>query len=286
MLIDRSHRVWAVATLAMTVVATGLYVGYANHWPGGPAGRTWPGMLFGVVGTALMVFAGLLSARKKTIRLRLGSLSWWLKGHLWLGLLSVPMILFHTAFRWGGTLELLLMLLFFVVILSGVVGLVLQNIVPRAMKTLLPTEAIPDQIGYLCQVLQSEADNEVIAACGSDVLTVAFESPGKAEIDHDRWLANLHCTLVRPYLGSDTAGGSTLSSRRRAKWIFERARSSLPEPYQVTVDALEEKCRVRRQLQSQSRLHLLLHGWLRLHIPFSVGLLVFTLVHIVTALYF
>jgi len=290
MLIDRSHRVWAVVSLAVTVVATSLYVWYANLWPDGPAGRTWPGMLFGVVGTALMIFAGLLSARKKTIRQRLGSLSWWLKGHIWLGLLSVPMIFFHTAMRWGGTLEWILMLLFLAVILSGVVGLALQNIVPRAMKMLLPTEVIPDQIGHLCKVLQSEADNEVIAVCGSDALIVATECPASAKtiasLDHNRRLANLHGTLVRPYLSSDTASGSTLNSRRRADLIFERARTSLPEPFQVTVDSLEEKCHQRRQLQSQSRLHLLLHGWLRLHIPLSVALLVFTLVHIVTALYF
>ena len=203
MLIDRSHRVWAVATLAMTVVATGLYIWYAKHWPSGPAARTWPGMLFGVVGTALMVFAGLLSARKKMIRQRLGSLSWWLKGHIWLGLLSVPIIFFHTAMRWGGTLELLLMILFLFVILSGVVGLALQNIVPRAMKTLLPSEAIPDQINHLCSVLLAEADNEVAAVCGTDALAVVLESPASSKAtDHNRWLANLHLTLVRPYLGS------------------------------------------------------------------------------------
>jgi len=290
MLIDRGHRVWAVATLAMTVVATGCYVWYANHWPGGPAGRTWPGMLFGVVGTALMLFAGLLSARKKMIRQRLGSLSWWLKGHIWLGLLSVPILFFHTAMRWGGTLELLLMLLFLTVILSGILGLVLQNILPRMMKTLLPTEAIPDQINYLCGKLQAEADNEVIAACGDDAFAAAGERSGSSSstssADLKRWLADLHLTLVRPYLGSDTARGSTLGTRRRAELIFERARSSLPEALQATVNSLEEKCNVRRQLRSQSRLYLLLHGWLRVHIPLSVGLLVLTIAHIVTALYY
>jgi len=290
MLIDRSHRVWAFVTLAMTATVTGFYIWYAKSWPGGPAGRTWPGMLFGVVGTTLMVFAGLLSARKKTIRLRLGSLSWWLKGHIWLGLLSVPCIFFHTAFRWGGTLELLLMVLFLVVIVSGIIGLALQNVLPRMMKTLLPTEAIPDQINYLCGVLQTEADNEVVAVCGKDALTAAIEQPGQSAIsssfDHNCWLANLHLTLIRLYLGSDTARGSVLGSRRRATLIFERARTSLPASMQATVDSLEEKCNQRRQLQSQSRLHLLLHGWLRIHIPLSVALLAFAITHIVTALYY
>lgn len=290
MLIDRSHRLWAVATLALAGVTTALYVWYANHWPGGAAGRTWPGMLFGVVGTGLMLFAGLLSARKKTIRLRLGSLSWWLKGHIWLGLLSVPIIFFHTAMRWGGTLELLLMVVFLVVILSGIIGLVLQNILPRMMKTLLDHEAIPDQFQYLCRQLQAEADQAVLAACGSEVLVAAVENPTATEStsqsDQSRWLANFYSTLVRPYLGLSSSRDPTLRSQRRAELIFDRARESLLGSLHPTVDLLEEKCDARRQLQSQMFLHGLLHGWLRLHIPLSVALLVLTVTHIVTALYY
>src|SRR5262245_44815371 len=133
MLIDRTHRNWAVATTMLLAVATTLYVGYARAWPGGPSGRTWPGMLFGVAGTALMVFAGLLAVRKKILRLRVGSVSAWLRGHLWLGLLSVPLIFYHAAFRWGGALEVLLWITFAIVIASGIVGLALQNILPRMM---------------------------------------------------------------------------------------------------------------------------------------------------------
>ena len=58
MLIDRTHRNWFAAFVALSLVAAGLYWWYAATWPGGPAGRTWPGMMFGLVGTALMVFAG------------------------------------------------------------------------------------------------------------------------------------------------------------------------------------------------------------------------------------
>src|SRR3990170_2286953 len=115
MLLDRSHRGWALATLLLLIVSALLYIAYARTWPTGPSGRTWPGMLFGVAGTLLMLFAGLLSVRKKTVRLRLGSLSWWLKGHIWLGSLSVPLIFYHAAFRWGGTLEIFLWAMLLVV---------------------------------------------------------------------------------------------------------------------------------------------------------------------------
>src|SRR5438874_12772269 len=99
MLIDRTHRGWAVVSALLLLVSTLSYAVYASIWPNGPSGRSWPGMLFGIIGTLMMLFAGALSVRKKTVRLRAGSLSWWLGRHFWIGLLSVPIILFHAAFR-------------------------------------------------------------------------------------------------------------------------------------------------------------------------------------------
>src|SRR5687768_16730866 len=160
MLVDRSHRAWAIFSLLLLIVCTLLYIVYARSWTSGPSGRSWPGMLFGVAGALLMVFAGFLSVRKKFVRARLGSLSWWLKGHLWLGALSVPMILFHSAFRWGGWLEIMLWLTLTVVVASGLFGLALQNILPRTMKAQLPDEVIPDQFAEVCRRLVLFADEK------------------------------------------------------------------------------------------------------------------------------
>lgn len=290
MLLDRSHRPWLALFAALMLVATALYGWYAWSWPGGPAARTWPGMVFGVAGTALMVFAGLLTLRKRTLRLRIGSLSWWLKGHIWLGLLTVPLIFFHAAFRWGGPLELVLMLVFLAVILSGVLGVALQNILPRLMKTQLDSEVIPDQLDELCYVLQQEADDLLVASCGGDKVEQAMsgqsQSGSGAKADSEGWLAGLYLHEIRPYLAPGLATGSVLSSSRQGELVFERARASVPEKFHASINRLEELCRVRRDLQTQARLYGLLHGWLKLHLPLSVALLVFTLLHIATALYF
>ncbi|MDZ4658401.1 MAG: hypothetical protein SH868_12555 [Bythopirellula sp.] len=290
MLIDRSHRLWMVFTAAMAVGATGLYVWYANTWQGGPAGRTWPGMAFGVAGTLLMVIAGMLSARKKTLRIRFGSLSGWLKGHIWLGLLSVPLIFFHTAFRWGGLLEQILMAVFLIVIVSGILGVILQNILPRLMKSQLDSEVVPDQMDHLCRGLQREADACVVASCGGAAVEQALAREPQAlsasTADPTNWLLGFYLESVRPYLGAAIVPGAVLASNRQGELVFERARSSVPDRLRNTLDQLEELCRVRRRLQLQAQLHGLLHGWLKVHIPLSVMLLVFTVLHIVTALYY
>ncbi len=277
-------------TLTLAAGATALYVWYARTWPTGPAGRTWPGMLFGVAGTLLMLIAGLLSARKKTIRVRWGSLGGWLKGHIWLGLLSVPLIFFHTAFRWGGLLEQLLMGVFLAVIISGILGVILQNILPRLMKSQLDSEVVPDQLAHLCQGLQRDGDACLMAGCGNSAVEQALareaKDPAPSRTDPTNWLINFYLETVRPFLGVSPVAGTTLGGNRQGELVFEQARASVTDNLRGTVDQLEELCRVRRRLRLQSQLHRLLHSWLKIHIPLSIILLVFAVLHIVTALYY
>jgi hypothetical protein len=290
MLIDRSHRNWAVLTTLLLTVASVLYVVYARSWPGGPSGRTWPGMLFGIAGTLLMLFAGALTLRKKTLRLQLGSLSWWLRAHIWLGSLSVPLILYHAAFRWGGTVEVLLWIALALVIVSGVIGLALQNVLPRMMKLELPSEAIPDQMAEICRRLVLAADERVTAQCTPAAVEAAIQrSPGEGvspQSDPRAWLAGFYIQSVRPFLGSTPPGNSPLADAQQAQLLLDRVRSTLPDDCHPTVDELEESCELRRQLAQQERLHRLLHLWLRVHVPCSVALLVFGVIHIISALYY
>ena len=96
------------------------------------------------------------------------------------------------------------------------------------------------------------------------------------------WLAGFYMRTVRPFL--DSADGRRFAARQRAASpaIFDRARSLLPFDFHA-LDWLEESCDERRQLSQQERLYRLLHGWLKIHVPFSIALLVFVVVHVVTA---
>src|SRR5205807_830691 len=50
------------------------------------------------------------------------------RGHIWLGLLSVLLVLFHGGFRRGGQLSTALLLVLAAIILSGIAGLFLQHL--------------------------------------------------------------------------------------------------------------------------------------------------------------
>jgi hypothetical protein len=58
----------------------------------------------------------------------------------------------------------------------------------------------------------------------------------------------------------------------------------LPAAAHGTLDDLADICDEARQLRRQERFHRWLHGWLLLHIPFSLALIVLGAVHAVMAL--
>src|SRR5499426_213203 len=158
MLLDRSQHRFIVATAVAAVVATVGFVTYATSRLNGPSGGSWPGLVFGVAGFALMIYAGLLGARRKVPTWRLGRATTWMKGHLWLGLLSYVLILYHAGFAWGGTLTLVLMVLFTFVIASGIYGVLLQQFMPRVMTERVPLETVYEQIDVIVAQLRGEAD--------------------------------------------------------------------------------------------------------------------------------
>src|SRR5262245_16421945 len=137
-----------IATSAAAALALACYVVIVQRSPAGASGGTLPGMIYGILGSAAMLFAGLLSARKQVPTWRLGRAQTWLRGHIWLGLLSVPLILFHSGFRWGGRLEQVLWWLLALIVLSGLFGLVLQQVLPRLLTWLVPLETIYEQITH------------------------------------------------------------------------------------------------------------------------------------------
>src|SRR5215475_14884603 len=166
MRIDRTHRAWAIASLAILAASAILYIIYALNTAQGPRGGSAIGLFFGIVGFSFTIFAALLGARKRVPSWRLGRAQAWMRGHLWLGLLSLPMILFHGGFHFGGSLTRTIMWLTIIVVVSGVYGAALQHYVPKVMTHDVPLETIYDEIGNVRKALRLGADKLVESVCG------------------------------------------------------------------------------------------------------------------------
>ena len=166
MLLDRTHRTWALISAAIMAVATVSYVIYAESTPKGPSGGSLMGLIYGVVGSLMMIYAGLLGGRKQFPFWRLGSAQFWLRGHIWFGTLSFPLILFHAGFGLGGMLEQILMGFFFIVWLSGFFGLAMQHFMPKLLTSRIGRETFAVQIPYIRKRNRILADKMVSVDCG------------------------------------------------------------------------------------------------------------------------
>ena len=285
------------ATIAALVIALAVYVPYSRESLNGPSGRSAIGLAYGIAGFALMIFAGLLGARKQVPVWRIGKAQTWMRGHLWLGLLSLPLILFHSGFQIRGPLTTVLMVLFFIVIASGVAGAALQVYLPRRMTAQITMETIYDEIPHVRKQLREEADALVAAVCGpvgetSVPRDEGLEGLGAGEVatlveveQEDRArLRDFYLRELRPFLERPTAKGAALATLQGSATVFQRNRGTLPEVLHGTLDDLEDICEEERQLNEQERIHHWLHGWLLVHVPLSLALLLLGAVHAVMAL--
>src|SRR4051812_15030949 len=165
-IVNRAHLPWFIFVLAATAFSFWLY--YGNFRPQSlPASLQLPhslvqtssghrsvggtplGLIFGTIALAIFIFAALLGVRKKLVLWRIGTLQRWMRAHIWLTLLTIPLVLLHCGFRLGGPMTTLLVILYLIVMVSGIYGLVLQHYLPATMMERLPAESVYEQIPHI-----------------------------------------------------------------------------------------------------------------------------------------
>ena len=290
MRIDHTHRPWFVVTLIAAAVATVVYILYAVNTPTGPRGGSALGLTFGILGYGLMLYAGLIGARKKVPTWRIGRGQTWMRGHIWLGTLSLLIILFHAGFAFRGPLTTALMILFFLVIASGIAGAALQHFVPSVMTQRVPMETIYEEIPHVRVQLCEEADKLVASICGpmdaddTEEPAAAVTTLVEIEQGDKARFREIYLQQVRPYLADPEARQADLADPLRSTQIFESMRRLLGGQLHGVLDDLENICEEEHQLSRQIRIYRWLHAWLLVHVPLSIALLVLGAIHAVMAL--
>jgi hypothetical protein len=165
-IVNRAHLPWFIFVVAATFFAIWLYLG--NFSPQSlPAALRLPnslvqkpseyrnpggtplGLIFGTVALSIFIFAALLGMRKKVVLWRIGTVQRWLRAHIWLTLLTIPLVILHSGFRFGGPMTTLIIILYTVVMVSGIYGLILQHYMPAMMMEKLPAESVYEQIPHI-----------------------------------------------------------------------------------------------------------------------------------------
>lgn len=265
----RVGRLVAAATLVTAVPLAAVYAASLaglGDWPPRPSGAL--GFACGVAVGAIVLFEMLLAPRKWFRGRRLGATRLWMKVHVWLGLVSLPLVLLHAGLGFGGPLPAATLALFLLVFASGVWGLALQQWLPQKFLTEMPGEVIAAQIPVLADAAAAEAVRVVAALPG----------PPRREVS-----GFLDADLL-PYLRSGRGSRSALAGRAEADRRFrELATVTTPEAA-IAWARLRELVDVRRQWDAVAGYHFWLHNWLLIHLPLSVGMTALMVVHAVRAL--
>ena len=313
MIVDRTHVRWGAVTVLASAAAGLLYL--ANNdpdllrewhltlalpaWLGptpplrGNVGATPLGLIDGTLALLIFLFAALLGWRRNHRTLPVGRIQTWLKAHIWLTLFTIPLVLFHCGFHGGGPMTQLLLALYAFVMLSGFWGLALQHIVPKLMQEYLPGEVIFEEIPFIRSQLgiQAEAIRQAIAREPEEPLPEAGHGEGGTATLKSSHLAAVQAALqfidqeALPYLKTANARHSPLRGGPASENQFRLLKLQVPVSIQPALAQLQDLCDEKRRLDLQMRLHYWLHGWLIVHAPASLLLVVLTLLHAVVATY-
>ena len=187
---------------------------------------------------------------------------------------------------------------------SGFYGLALQHLLPRLMQERVPLETIFEQIPHLLDSMRESAREirtsldaapapapAALVAASAAAGGVAVAEPPVATLEAApdpaiQGFKQFMDEAALPYLAAKRGEKFLLGSQRMSDDQFRLLKISVGLEWQTKVERLQAWCDERRQLDLQTKLQHWLHGWLLVHIPFSVLLLVFTAWHMVAALFF
>jgi hypothetical protein len=312
--LSKQHRTWLYPCLLIGVAALAWYFA---HWAffstEQPGGSSLPGLVCGISAGLLMLYLFSYALRKVPVfNFWFGRLptNYWLRQHVWLGLLTVPLVIAHAAriTHWGN-LTIALMCVYAAVIASGVWGVILQQSVPTRLLEDVPDETIRSQIPQLTEQLRQEAELLVLATCGPpESNTGRVEIPltlkqhigvvrdartGKGTgllalmpaepIPDTESLRRYFIDTVDPYLRQTTGSRSKLFLRAKIERDFRDLKGRLPAEALPVIEALRDVCERRRQFEEQERLHSWLHAWVGFHLVLSAALVVLLGSHVITA---
>lgn len=219
----------------------------------------------------------------------------WMALHVYLGLAAIPLAIAHSGFHFSaGMLASWTLWLFLAVSVSGIFGLIVQQVLPRRILDEVPGESIATQIDFVARELHKSAEKLVRAltnpdppAASSELRTEPAVIPLTAGSPMSVRLKDLFREEITPYFLSESNRPRRrfrLASREKSRALFAQMLRETPAHAQENIRTLERYCNERRDLDRQWVLNACLHGWLMVHAPLTAALLVALFWHAAAAL--
>jgi hypothetical protein len=272
------HRVY-IATLAGIVAFATFYLGYKgysyystpfeerfyhpDHDQFKPSGIYGHGL--GIVGTLLIIIGvfGYIAKKKYRVLARFGRLKYWLEFHIFLCSLGPVMILYHTAFKFGGLVSVSFWSMV-AVVASGVIGRFIYIQIPRTIEgRALSLHEIQSMKGDLQEILKeayqlAETSNlhHAVAATVSMPQAASGVFPG--------------------FIGRFFVEQKALNTAKKLLYAHNLSRSDVRKALKLVKNEITMNKRIER-LQVMQKLF---KYWHVVHLPFALVMLVIMIIHV------
>ncbi len=305
MVLNRSHIPWFIFTLLATAGAVILYLArfhpaslpFAFELPGilkdaGPSRNTYGGtrigLLFGTLAFLIFLFAAALGVRKKKRLWRIGRVELWLKAHVWFTVLTIPLVLLHSGFAMGSPHTSTIMWTYFIVMGTGFFGIAMQQFIPALLKERLPREVVFEQIPHIRKRAVETAEALLADCKPAEAKPDAKPDPKAvpptaADIESGEAIRDFIESDALPYLKLKRGGKHRLAKQRMGDEAFRLLKLGVSPTWLSRVEELQACCDERRRTDLQTTLQHWLHGWLLIHVPISLLLIILTLWHAIVA---
>jgi hypothetical protein len=268
--VARSGILWRRIFIVLLAGLTASYIwDYRREYT---HGGSQMGIAYGVAGTLLILLLAFFGIRKRWYRSTFGTLEQWMQSHIYLGVLSLVILLFHSGGRFNDAVAVTTLILVAIVVFSGIFGAILYVTVPRLLTEVesnLTVDEISDQLNQLTRQMAR------IASGKSAPFQRIYEELLRESLP--RWMAGWRLLIARGRKKETTGDWSRL--------IALVARDEQDELRQMLVVSRQRKELLIR-LVYQQRYKNILESWLYIHVPFTIALLLFAAVHIVAVFYY
>ncbi len=206
-----------------------------------------------------------------------GRLETWYYWHLILGCLSVVLIITHAGFRFGNLIATLAFVFLVGVVATGILGYFIYWFIPPALtKVEERVEKTPEELREELNEVNHRLDS--IVQGKSELFREIYQQevslPGVSLHPSWRWVfgpAEIPRDTARP---------------DRLRLIVREIPGHEQEDFREMIRLIFQKEKLEVSLYPQLRYDYLLKAWLALHIPLTAGLMIFSVIHIVTILYY
>ena len=273
-----AHRIY-ISTLVSLVAITAIFLAYKgipyystsleerfyhpDHDYFKPSGLF--GHPLGIVGTLLILIgvASYIARKRYSFLARFGRLKYWLEFHIFLCSLGPVMVLFHTAFKFGGIVSIAFWSMV-AVVLSGVIGRFIYIQIPRTIEgRALSLNEVKEMKTNLGDVLKSHYQLDEAS------LNAITES---ARIRHQGGGDNLLGGMARKYFEDQ----KTIKSIKKNL----RQNNLPPKDVREVAKLVRNEMSLNNRIERLQAMQNLFRYWHVAHLPFAIIMLVIVLVHV------